>query len=59
MVKKQPVVYKEIEYRYITACIMRLNNNDWVYELELLNNSKHAITIANIDDVKIKEVKNE
>lgn len=55
MVKKSPILYRGTEYQYITACIMRLNNNNWVYDLELLDKNKKAVVIAKIEDVEVKE----
>ena len=55
MVKKSPILHRDIEYQYITACIMRLNNNNWVYDLELLDKNKKAVVIAKIEDVEVKE----
>ena len=55
MAKKLPVIYDKIEYQYITACIMRLKNNEWIYQLEMLDSTGRSITIARMEEVEIKE----
>lgn len=55
---KQAILYKsmvkhqDVNY-YITACIMRLINNAWYYQLELHDLNANAVVIANMEMVEL------
>lgn len=57
MAKRLPVEYQGVEYKCITACILRIDHKlkDWIYSLELMDKSGHSITVANIKNVNPKE----
>lgn len=54
MSHKLPVIHNGITYAYISACIMRLMNNQWVYYVEMTSfSSPLHVVIACISDVFI------
>ena len=49
---RTPVVFKNIEYSYISAIIYRYDNNsNLVISAELTDKNKHSVTIAQLKDV--------
>ncbi len=54
MATQARVRYRGIEY-YITACIMRLKNTKWIYELELHSFTANSVTIAEMERVEVVE----
>lgn len=56
-----PVIYKGIEYQKINAYIYRICANSHTgkyretFQLELQDKRANSVTIANADDVKLKE----
>lgn len=49
---RQTVEYEGVQY-YVTACIMRLENQQWTYYLELHDMEANSVTVAPIGKVKI------
>lgn len=54
MVHKSPIIHNGSEYNFISACIMRFRENEFVYTVELYDKSGHGVTIANLDKVELK-----
>ena len=50
---KTHVTYCGITYR-ITGITMRLQDSEWIYQLELHDLKANSVTIARIEDVEIK-----
>jgi glycyl-tRNA synthetase alpha subunit len=53
MSAKTHVTYCDITYR-ITGIIMRLQDSEWIYQLELHDLKANSVTIARIEDVEVK-----
>lgn len=53
MASKQPVIYKDYTYECISACIMRVLNNQWYYQAEL--SDQNGVTICGLDRVEAVE----
>lgn len=51
MSDKVKVKYMGNEY-YITACIMRIYQNRWYYQLELMDMNLNSVVIANMEMVE-------
>lgn len=51
---KWTVEYGDAQY-YITACIMRLENQRWAYYLELHDMTANSITVAPIGKVSVAD----
>jgi hypothetical protein len=57
---RTPVIFKDIEYLYISAIIYRYdNNNNLLISVELTDKSKQSITIAQIKDVTTYDNQNQ
>ena len=49
---RTPVVFKNIEYSYISAIIYRYKNDALHISVELLDKSKRSVTIAQLKEVR-------
>jgi len=55
MAKKMPVIHQNIEYKYISACIMRLIDGDWKYSLELMETNRYGVVTASLEKVEVEK----
>ena len=47
------VSYKGTDY-YVTGCIARFQDSEWIYQLELHDLKANSVTIARIEEVEIE-----
>ena len=47
------VSYKGTDY-YVTGCIARFQDSEWIYQLELHDLKANSVTIAKMNEVEIK-----
>lgn len=52
LMKRTPVIFKNIEYSYISAILYRYDKNDnLIISVELTDKNKRSVTIAQLKDV--------
>lgn len=52
LIKRTPVIFKNIEYSYISAILYRYDKNDnLIISVELTDKNKRSVTIAQLKDV--------
>jgi hypothetical protein len=54
MAHKTLVTYGGIDYT-VTACIMRIRDGRWYYQLELHDLNANSVTVAEMEKVSLKE----
>ena len=52
LIQRTPVIFKNIEYSYISAILYRYDKNDnLIISVELTDKNKRSVTIAQLKDV--------